>query len=148
MPRNSTPTLSPAVALSSSLRNISMSVATVLRVSLMPTISTSDMRSSTPRSTRPVTTVPRPSMLNTSSMHIRNGLSTSRGGNGMKSSMASINAWMESSPAFSPASAALELPRTTGVFSPGNSYLVSRSRTSIFTSSSSSLSSTRSTLFR
>ena len=36
VPRSSTPTLSPALALSSSLRNISMSVATVLRVSFKP----------------------------------------------------------------------------------------------------------------
>ena len=56
-----------------------------------PTISTSSMRLSTPRSTRPVTTVPRPSILNTSSMHIRNGLSTSRVGNGIEASIASIS---------------------------------------------------------
>jgi hypothetical protein len=36
-----------------------------------------------PRSTRPVTTVPRPEMLNTSSMGIKNGLSMSRLGSGM-----------------------------------------------------------------
>ena len=36
VPRSSTPTLSPAFAESSSLRNISMSVATVLRVSFKP----------------------------------------------------------------------------------------------------------------
>ncbi len=36
VPRSSTPTLSPALAESSSLRNISMSVATVLRVSFKP----------------------------------------------------------------------------------------------------------------
>ncbi len=47
-----------------------------------------------------------------------------------------------------PASAALELPRTTGVVSPGNWYLLSRSRISISTRSSSSGSSTRSTLFK
>ena len=58
VPRKSTPTLSPALALSSSLRNISMSVATVLRVSFKPTISTSDIFFNSPRSTRPVTTVP------------------------------------------------------------------------------------------
>jgi hypothetical protein len=40
MPRNSTPTLSPAWPWSSSLRNISMPVTVVLVVSLRPTIST------------------------------------------------------------------------------------------------------------
>ena len=54
----------------------------VLRVSLIPTISTSDIFASVPRSTRPVTTVPRPVIENTSSIGIRKGLSTSRTGSG------------------------------------------------------------------
>jgi hypothetical protein len=48
----------------------------------MPTISTSSPTLMMPRSTRPVTTVPRPEMLNTSSIGIRNGLSMSRSGSG------------------------------------------------------------------
>ena len=44
-----------------------------------------------PCSTRPVTTVPRPVMVNTSSMGIMNGLSMSRSGSGMNSSTASIS---------------------------------------------------------
>ena len=55
----------------------------VLRVSLIPTISTSSIFFSTPCSTRPVTTVPRPVIEKTSSMGIRNGLSVSRTGSGM-----------------------------------------------------------------
>ena len=46
--------------------------------SLIPTISTSSFRCRTPRSTRPVATVPRPVMVNTSSTGIRKGLSVSR----------------------------------------------------------------------
>ena len=75
--------LSPARPSSSSLRNISTPVATVLMLcGLRPTISTSSPTLTIPRSTRPVTTVPRPWMLNTSSIGIRNGLSTSRIGLG------------------------------------------------------------------
>ena len=44
----------------------------------MPTISISSPTLITPRSTRPVTTVPRPEIENTSSMGIRNGWSTAR----------------------------------------------------------------------
>ena len=46
----------------------------------MPTISTSSPTLISPCSTRPVTTVPRPVIVNTSSIGIRNGLSTSRVG--------------------------------------------------------------------
>src|SRR5690606_9107452 len=45
-----------------------------------------------PRSTRPVATVPRPVMVNTSSTGIKKGLSTSRSGVGMYSSTASSKA--------------------------------------------------------
>ncbi|CFO04654.1 Uncharacterised protein [Bordetella pertussis] len=48
----------------------------------------------------------------------------------------------------SPSSASLAEPFTIGVSSPGKSYLLSSSRTSISTSSSSSASSTMSALFR
>ena len=74
--------LSPARPSSRSLRNISTPVQTVLVVGLMPTISTSSPTLTMPRSTRPVTTVPRPVMVKTSSMGIRNGLSMSRSGSG------------------------------------------------------------------
>jgi hypothetical protein len=65
------------------LRNISTPVQTVFVVGLIPTISTSSLTWMMPRSTRPVTTVPRPVMENTSSIGIRYGLSTSRVGSGM-----------------------------------------------------------------
>ena len=55
----------------------------------MPTISISSLTLRTPRSTRPVTTVPRPVIVKTSSIGIRNGLSTSRIGSGTLSSTAS-----------------------------------------------------------
>ena len=83
VPRSRMPTLSPASPRSSSLRNISTPVHTVFTVGLMPTISTSSPTLTTPRSTRPVTTVPRPEIENTSSIGIRNGRSTARSGCGM-----------------------------------------------------------------
>ena len=75
--------LSPASPWSSSLRNISTPVTTVLAVGLRPTISTSSPTLTMPRSMRPVATVPRPEMENTSSTGIRNGLSLARAGVGM-----------------------------------------------------------------
>ena len=62
--------------------NISTPVTTTLRVAWTPTISTSSPTLTTPRSMRPVATVPRPLMPNTSSTGIRNGLSTGRTGVG------------------------------------------------------------------
>src|SRR5476651_1452122 len=52
-------------------------------VGLKDTISTSSIFLRMPRSTRPVATVPRPSMLNTSSTGMRNGRSFGRSGIGM-----------------------------------------------------------------
>ena len=76
--------MSPACPSSSSLRNISTPVTTVFRVaSCIPTISISSPTFTIPRSTRPVTTVPRPVIVKMSSIGIRNGLSTGRGGVGM-----------------------------------------------------------------
>jgi hypothetical protein len=49
----------------------------------MPTISTVSPTFTMPRSTRPVTTVPRPEIENTSSIGIRNGMSIGRSGCGM-----------------------------------------------------------------
>ena len=115
-----------------------------------PMISTASPTLTLPRSIRPVPTVPRPLIENTSSIGIRNGLSISRTGSGMYSSsaltrssiglaaLASLGV-VEGRPA---------LPRMIGISSPGNSYLVSSSRSSSSTSSSSSASSTRSILLR
>ena len=64
----------------------------------MPTISTSSPTFTTPRSTRPVTTVPRPEIENTSSIGNRNGLSIGRAGVGMYSSTAFISSRIEFSP--------------------------------------------------
>ena len=76
--------LSPARPSSSSFRNISTPVTTDFFVaSCIPTISTSSPTFTIPRSTRPVTTVPRPVIVKMSSIGIRNGLSTGRGGVGM-----------------------------------------------------------------
>ena len=57
-------------------------------------MSTSSPTFTMPRSIRPVATVPRPSIENTSSIAIRNGLSTSRTGSGMYASIASISSLM------------------------------------------------------
>ena len=76
--------LSPACPSSSSFRNISTPVTTALRAaSRIPTISISSPTFTIPRSIRPVTTVPRPVIANTSSIGIRNGLSIARFGVGM-----------------------------------------------------------------
>ena len=83
VPRSSTPTLSPACPWSSSLRNISTPVQIVFAVGRRPTISTSSFTFTIPRSMRPVTTVPRPEIENTSSTGIRNAPSTARSGTGM-----------------------------------------------------------------
>ncbi|OPZ76373.1 MAG: hypothetical protein BWY79_01652 [Actinobacteria bacterium ADurb.Bin444] len=150
MPRSKIPTLSPARASSNILRNISRDVATDLILSsCMPTISTSAPGVMTPRSIRPVTTVPRPVMVNTSSMGIRKGFSVSRTGSGMKLSQALMSSMILSlhSLFVSDSRAFSAEPRTMGVSSPGKLYLFSRSRTSISTRSRSSGSSTMSTLF-
>ena len=55
----------------------------VLTVSFSPTISTSSPTLITPLSTRPVTTVPRPDIENTSSTGIRNAPSIARSGSSM-----------------------------------------------------------------
>ena len=83
VPRSSRPQFSPAHASSIDLWNISMPVTVVFCGSRMPRISTSELMGSLPRSTRPVTTVPRPVIVKTSSMGMRKGLSMSRSGVGM-----------------------------------------------------------------
>src|SRR5512139_3855912 len=143
--------LSPARPSSNSLRNISTPVHTVFTVGRIPTISTSSPTLTIPRSTRPVTTVPRPDMLNTSSTGSKNGLSTSRTGSGTYWSTASINSNIHRAsplPASSLSNAFNALPRTIGVSSPGNPYFDSNSLNSNSTSSINSASSTMSTLFK
>ncbi len=83
-PRNRQPTLSPASPWSIVLWNISTPVTVTVRVaSVKPTISMLSPVLTMPRSMRPVTTVPRPLIENTSSIGIKNGWSTGRGGGGM-----------------------------------------------------------------
>src|SRR5207249_68090 len=76
-------------------------------------ISTSSPTFTRPRSMRPVATVPRPEIVNTSSTHIKNALSTSRRGSGMKLSTASLNCKIAPSPnsPLSPSNARNALPR-------------------------------------
>ena len=83
--------MSPATPSSRTFLNISTPVTTFFCVSRIPTISTSSPVFTFPRSTRPVTTVPRPEIENTSSTGIRNGLSTSRSGSGTYSSTAAMS---------------------------------------------------------
>ena len=82
-PRNNKPTLSPATPSSNSLRNISIPVTVVFFCKPKPTSSTSSFNFTIPRSIRPVATVPRPVIENTSSTGIKKGLSVSRVGVGI-----------------------------------------------------------------
>ncbi len=93
-----------------------------MTVAFSPTISTSSFTFTIPRSMRPVTTVPRPEMENTSSTGIRKGLSTSRLGTGMYWSISSTSFTTEGTPMslLSPSSALSAEPITIGVLSPGN----------------------------
>ena len=116
----------------------------------MPTISISSPTLTTPRSTRPVTTVPRPEIENTSSTGIRNGLSIGALG---RRDVAVQRFGQLHDGAFAQLAALVafhgQLGRALddrGVVA-GKSYLDSSSRTSISTSSSSSASSTMSHLF-
>ena len=115
--------MSPASPSSRIFRNISTPVTTVFDVSLIPTISTSSPVFTFPCSIRPVTTVPRPVIENTSSIGIRNGLSSARSGCGIVASSASISSSMHafavSSAEFSSAFSAD--PLMIGMSSPGKS---------------------------
>ena len=71
--------------------DISTPVTTDFLSSPKPRISTSSPTWIIPASIRPVATVPRPVIENTSSTGIKKGLSISRGGNGIQVSTASIN---------------------------------------------------------
>ena len=129
------------------MRNISTPVHTVFCVARNPTISISSPVWTRPCSTFPVTTVPRPVIVNTSSIGIKNGLSNSRTGSGMKLSAAAINSRIFACHSSSPSNAFNADTRTTGASSPGNSYSVNSSRTSNSTNSNNSSSSTASALF-
>src|SRR3989442_31059 len=104
------PTLSPACPSSNSLRNISTPVTTDFLSDPNPTISTSSCTFTFPRSIRPVATVPRPVIENTSSTGIRNGFSTSRLGTGM----------------FLPSAANSSSPLPTHAMSPPIAFLADR----------------------
>ena len=71
----------------------------------MPTISTSSPTVTFPLSIRPVATVPRPVIEKTSSIAIKNGLSTSLSGSGILSSTAFINSSTLDSQSESPSNA-------------------------------------------
>ncbi len=154
IPLNNTPMLSPALPSSNNFLNISTPVTTVLLLSVcIPTISTSSPTLTIPLSTLPVPTVPLPLMLNTSSTDIKNALSVILTGSGIWLSTADINSSMDlqfgQSSLLHPQFIAFNaLPLTTGILSPGNSYLLNKSRTSISTKSTNSLSSTASVLFK
>src|SRR5271166_808479 len=120
VPRSKSPTLSPASPSSSSLRNISTPATTFFCVSRNPTISISSPTFTLPRSTRPVTTVPRPEIEKMSSIGIANGLSISRTGCGTFLSTASIKSSIDFSHFASPFNACSAEPFTTAIVSPGN----------------------------
>ena len=147
-PRSKTPTLSPANPSSSSFLNISTPLTITFLVAFIPTISISSFTLTLPLSILPVATVPRPLIENTSSTGIKNGLSKSRTGSGIKSSTAFINSLIDSSYLGSPSEAFKADPRMIGVVSPGYWYFVNSSRTSISTKSINSASSTMSHLFK
>ena len=87
----------------------------LLGFSWMPTMSTVSLTLRMPRSIRPVTTVPRPVIVKTSSTGIRNGLSVSRSGCGIDSSTAFISSRTLTRPtSASPSSALSAETRTTG----------------------------------
>src|SRR5690554_1568935 len=140
--------LSPASAVSNNFLNISTPVTVVVLVSLIPTISTGSPTLTTPRSTRPVATVPRPVIVNTSSTGIMNGLSVARGGVSMYASTAAINSSTLATYSGLPSNAPNAEPLITGMSSPGKSYSDNNSLTSISTKSNNSSSSTKSALFK
>src|SRR5437660_964561 len=118
VPRSSRPTFSPARPSSSSLRNISTPVTVVVCFSgRMPTMSTVSLTLTTPRSIRPVTTVPRPVIVKTSSTGMRNGFSVSRTGSGIEVSTASISSSSFAPQSASPSSAFSAETRMTGTSS-------------------------------
>ena len=75
-PRSSSAALSPASARSIVLPNVSTPVTTEATVAPSPMTSTASPDRTWPRSTAPVTTVPRPVMVSTFSTGMRNGALT------------------------------------------------------------------------
>ena len=108
-----------------------------------PTTSTGVADRNTPRSTAPVTTVPRPLMVSTLSIGIRNGSST-RARAAARSRRRRRAGRDGRDQRGSPSNAPAPRRATTGTSSPGKPYSESSSRTSSSTRSSSSGSSTRS----
>ena len=149
-PLNNAPILSPACAWSNNFLNISTPVTTTfLGASVNPTNSTSSCTFNTPLSTLPVATVPLPVIENTSSTGIKNGLSVSLSGAGIYSSICSNNSTILFPHSLFGSSNAINAdPLIIGVSSPGKSYSVNKSLTSISTNSNNSSSSTMSHLFK
>mmetsp|Transcript_93868 Transcript_93868/g.265578 ORF Transcript_93868/g.265578 Transcript_93868/m.265578 type:complete len:225 (-) Transcript_93868:400-1074(-) len=145
------PHWSPASPVSSVLWNISMpATAAFWGLSFTPTISMPSPALTTPRSMRPVATVPFPEMDMTLSTAMRKGLSTALAGSGMKESTAFMSSWIAGTPysPVSPLRAFSAEPLMKGVSSPGNWYMSNISLTSSSTRSTSSMSSTMSILFK
>ena len=142
------PTASPAIPDSNDLWNISTPVIVVFWLWPKPTISTSSPTFTSPLSTRPVTTVPLPLILNTSSTGIKKGRSVGLSGIGTYSSTWFINSitFSDHSPFPSSSNAFNALTLIIGVSSPGKPYSVNNSLTSISTNSRSSSSSITSVL--
>ncbi len=111
--------MSPASADSIGLPKVSRPVTTVSTGSPSPprTLTRSPMRT-LPRSTAPVTTVPRPVMVSTFSTGSRNGASVYRTGMGTYVSTASSSASIAPVQRGSPSSAPSPETRTTGAPSP------------------------------
>src|SRR5258708_3653894 len=93
--------------------------------------STSSPTFTTPRSTRPVATVPRPLIENTSSTAIKNGLSMSRTGSGIRLSSAVRSSSIDFSHFAAPLSARSPAPRVTVARSPSHLYFVRNYRPSL-----------------
>ena len=119
IPLKRIPTLSPASPRSKIFLNISTPVTVDFNFSApIPMMSTSSPVLNTPVSIRPVATVPRPVIENTSSTGINASLSTSRFGSSIQASTSDINFNTVSTHFCSPFRAPRAEPRTTGVLSP------------------------------
>ena len=91
IPLRRTPQFSPALPSSRDFLNISTPVHVVSVVSLIPTISRASPVLTIPVSILPVTTVPLPEIVKTSSTGIKKGLSVSLAGSGIETSSSSTN---------------------------------------------------------
>ena len=117
-PRSSSAALSPASARSIGLPNVSTPVTTAVSPVPSPTTSTVSPARTVPRSTAPVTTVPRPVIESTFSTGSRNGASVYRAGTGTCASTASSSAPMAAAQPGSPARIRSADTRITGAASP------------------------------